>query len=95
MNLSPSRNRTASAQAADLFAWEVANHKKTDITRPTLTFIREKFYYPFRQNTGFFNRRNLRERAESLGVLRRKDVPSEMPIVFHNEPKNPRKRQIK
>jgi hypothetical protein len=82
-------------QAADLLAWEVANQKKTGITRPTLQFIGDTFFYPHRHRAGTFSKRYMRQRAESLGVLRRKDIPKDMPIVFHTEPRNPRKRQIK
>jgi hypothetical protein len=91
----PVDKKHPSAQAADLFAWEVANQKKTFVIRPTLQFIADTFIYPYRHNGSSFSRRKMRERAEALGVLRRKDVPDGMPIVFHTEPKNPRKRQIK
>jgi hypothetical protein len=91
----PVDKKHPSAQAADLFAWEVANQKKTGIIRPTLSFIGEVFFHPHRHRGGTFSRKQMREKAETMGIPPRKDVPQGMQIVFHNEPRNPRKRHIK
>jgi hypothetical protein len=91
----PVKKEHPSAQAADLLAWEVATHQKTAFIRPTLALIANLFPYPFRHNPGVLNRRRLRENAELVGLMRRKDVPPETTIVFHSLPKNPRHRKIK